>query len=764
MQRKAIRATVGGSDQDIPIGVFAAGQYLIYANGEISTATIAAGPTGISGPASAAVGQIATWANTSATQLQAATVTAIGGALGNVSLINGTDPSTWVTGVSPSAIDQVAVFNTTAANIIKSSPVTIGATGAVAGVQTINGIAPSTWTVGAASSSDNAIARFDGTSGKLIQNSVVAIDDTGAITGVVSINGTTWTGDYVRGPTPAVSVSNNVTTWDGTSGRLIKDSTLPITNVVYTTGGEVVTGHIPQYADSSGRRLSDSGLISANVVSTGLATATVDNSLVVTDGTTGRSVKPTPVIVSPTGALTNVASVNGVAITGGWVVGPNTSTDNAIARYDGTTGKLVQNSNVSVSDFGDIAGVASLNGIFPASIVTAASNVSTDGTIAVMDGTGGRAIKSTAIGANGTALTNVGSINGLSASAFVTASGGPVVDNTVVRYDGTTGRLVQGGQIAYSDTGVLSGVEALTGNGASAMIINAAAGVSLPNVSSINGVGASNYLYRLTTLDSGKLLFANSGSAVASSFIGGSGGDLTNVSTINGIAQNLQIAYYNGVGLPFNNEIACFNVPGNGTGGVTASYRPVTIDTSGNISGVSTINGFTPGATPAHASNHAIGGSDSIYSGTWGSGDGPNYVANGSALEPRFRKVNLTTSTSIGTTFTNVPSGSMTLAPRATQYYYCEWTLPCTIADGTINFEVRVTWSSGSGTASLHVGQGMVTQTSGGTIANNAGYACVKVHLALFGAGANAVVNCQIRRATSTGTLWDGSLVVLQTT
>lgn len=37
------------------------------------------------------------------------------------------------------------------------------------------------------------------------------------------------------------------------------------------------------------------------------------------------------------------------------VLGPASSTDNAIARFDGTTGKLVQNSLVTVSDAGDIA-------------------------------------------------------------------------------------------------------------------------------------------------------------------------------------------------------------------------------------------------------------------------------------------------------------------------------------------------------------------------------------------------------------------------
>lgn len=44
----------------------------------------------------------------------------------------------------------------------------------------------------------------------------------------------------------------------------------------------------------------------------------------------------------------------------GDVVGPASATDNAVARFDATTGKLIQNSAVTISDTGAMAGVASL--------------------------------------------------------------------------------------------------------------------------------------------------------------------------------------------------------------------------------------------------------------------------------------------------------------------------------------------------------------------------------------------------------------------
>jgi hypothetical protein len=44
----------------------------------------------------------------------------------------------------------------------------------------------------------------------------------------------------------------------------------------------------------------------------------------------------------------------------GDVVGPASATDNAVARFDTTTGKLIQNSAVTISDTGAVAGVSSL--------------------------------------------------------------------------------------------------------------------------------------------------------------------------------------------------------------------------------------------------------------------------------------------------------------------------------------------------------------------------------------------------------------------
>jgi hypothetical protein len=61
------------------------------------------------------------------------------------------------------------------------------------------------------------------------------------------------------------------------------------------------------------------------------------------------------VTVTQVGSEINLATTNN-----GNVVGPASATDNAIARYDSTTGKLIQNSIATIDDSGNAAGVNSV--------------------------------------------------------------------------------------------------------------------------------------------------------------------------------------------------------------------------------------------------------------------------------------------------------------------------------------------------------------------------------------------------------------------
>lgn len=82
------------------------------------------------------------------------------------------------------------------------------------------------------------------------------------------------------------------------------------------------------------------------------------------------------------GGTSNVTIGSGVAFVGGTlsatgsggdVVGPASSTDNAIARFDTTTGKLLQNSAVTIDDSGNISGASSISTIDYAQLDTTAA-------------------------------------------------------------------------------------------------------------------------------------------------------------------------------------------------------------------------------------------------------------------------------------------------------------------------------------------------------------------------------------------------------
>jgi hypothetical protein len=71
------------------------------------------------------------------------------------------------------------------------------------------------------------------------------------------------------------------------------------------------------------------------------------------------------------------------------VVGPGSSTDNAVARYDSTTGKLIQDSVVTIDDLGEASGLTALNVDNIRIDSNTISSTNTDGDVILApDGTG----------------------------------------------------------------------------------------------------------------------------------------------------------------------------------------------------------------------------------------------------------------------------------------------------------------------------------------------------------------------------------------
>jgi hypothetical protein len=153
----------------------------------------------------------------------------------------------------------------------------------------------------------------------------------------------------------------------------------------------------------------------------------------------------------------------------GDVVGPASSTDNAIVRFDGATGKLIQDSGITIAD----GASGTLSG-------TNSGDVTLDSTVTDILTITGQSISADDQGSDKlvfwdesqnklTSLT-VGSGLSITGTTIAATGSGDVVgpasaaDNALVRFDGTTGKLVQNGQITQSDTGDLASVNSIAMN------------------------------------------------------------------------------------------------------------------------------------------------------------------------------------------------------------------------------------------------------------------------------------------------------------
>lgn len=164
---------------------------------------------------------------------------------------------------------------------------------------------------------------------------------------------------------PASSVDNAVPRFDSTTGKILQESTMGVDD----SGNVTVTGTV------DGRDIATDGT-KLDTIETS-ATADQSNAEIATAYNT--YVPVVPQVTAEAGASSTVytwtpervgQAIAALSVGDGDVNGPASSTDNAIVRFDSTTGKLLQNSGVTIDDTNNMTIAGTVDG----------RDISTDGT------------------------------------------------------------------------------------------------------------------------------------------------------------------------------------------------------------------------------------------------------------------------------------------------------------------------------------------------------------------------------------------------
>ena len=212
------------------------------------------------------------------------------------------------------------------------------------------------------------------------------------------------------------------------------------TGVVVLTTTNIAEGTNLYYTDTRARASNSAGTGISYDSSTGVITNSAPDQTVAIAGGTGISTSgtypsftvtntaPDQTVVlnagtgiSTSGTYPNFTITNTSPSLGGDVVGPTGATDNAVARYDTTTGKLLQNSIVLISDAGAVSGVTTLAA--STSVTTPIVQASNSAGLALRNSAGTSQISMGAGGGDNVTVAVSTNLNGTNAQIDISPTG-----------------------------------------------------------------------------------------------------------------------------------------------------------------------------------------------------------------------------------------------------------------------------------------------------------------------------------------------------
>ena len=260
------------------------------------------------------------------------------------------------------------------------------------------------------------------------------------------------------------------------------DNTDAVTSVNGFTGTVVLTttniaeGTNLYYTDARARASNSAGTGISYDNSTGIITNSAPDQTVALTAGTG---------ISTSGTYPNFTITNTSPSLGGDVVGPSSATDNAVARFDTTTGKLLQNSVVTIGDTGATTGITTLSA--STSVTTPIVQASNSSGLALKN-SGGTTQMSVGAGGGDNMSINVSTnLNGTNAQIDISPIGtghvhikpsGTGAVEIAPTSAGTMNNMVIGGTTPLAITGTTITATTFSGSGASL--------TSIPNSALVN--------------------------------------------------------------------------------------------------------------------------------------------------------------------------------------------------------------------------------------------------------------------------------------